>query len=183
MVKLIKFTDGSQTETMAFFLRQFIVNHRPGSCLREEQAAFCEPDHPGLFAFERGNRNGSNHRKSFGTHFLDRLGCPGVAFCVGLHQLGNRTGDKDHPEGCLGGGEAMRVKLSPEWVLTTDHASSSYGRAVLVNEDNGNVYGPADFVSCYPESGFMMARYFVEKMALKLKLTEKQAQLVASFIK
>jgi hypothetical protein len=76
----------------------------------------------------------------------------------------------------------MRVKLSPEWVLTTDHSASSYGRPVLVNEANGNVYGPGDLVSCYPESGFMMARYFVEKMALKIKLTEKQAQLVAHFI-
>jgi hypothetical protein len=77
----------------------------------------------------------------------------------------------------------MRVKLSPEWVLTTDHSASSYGRPILVNEDDETAYGPADFVACYPASGFMMARYFVEKLALKIKLTEKQAQLVARFIR
>jgi hypothetical protein len=74
----------------------------------------------------------------------------------------------------------MRVKLSGYWALTTDHSQSSYGRPVLVHEGNDNIYGPGDLVGC--KDGFMLARAFVEQKALGLRLTEKQAQLIAKFV-
>lgn len=49
----------------------------------------------------------------------------------------------------LRGGETMQTRLSglgPSWVLTTEHAASSHGDPVLVDEHTGTAYGPGDIL-------------------------------------
>lgn len=41
----------------------------------------------------------------------------------------------------------MRVyRLQREWILTTEHSASSYGRHVLVHEPTGQAYGWGDYM-------------------------------------
>jgi hypothetical protein len=182
MVKIAKTTTAGRSPKMTIFYLKTLFPEVSGRALLSREAYCCGPLAAPRDFFWRCD-HAKNHN-SFGTGFLDRIGRHGPAFRVVVQRVGDRAGDKAYSTTRIMGkeGEAMRVKLAPGWALTTNHAASSYGRPVLLNEDNGNVYGPGDMVSCYPESGFMMAKHFVEEKALKLRLTEKQAQFIAKFL-
>lgn len=44
----------------------------------------------------------------------------------------------------------MQHILTPSYILTTEHAASSYGVPVLLHRQTGRVYGPADIAVFYP---------------------------------
>lgn len=71
----------------------------------------------------------------------------------------------------------MQIQLTPSWVLTTDHSSSSYGSAVLVNRHNDEqAYGPADVVK-FPlgSGGVQPAAFFVARYGARLEGEERDA--------
>ncbi len=72
--------------------------------------------------------------------------------------------------------------LAPSWELSTEHASSSYGRPVLVNRATGEAFGPGDILMAYPSYGYLPARLVVERLAKVANLDEDGRTLVARFV-
>jgi len=72
----------------------------------------------------------------------------------------------------------MRVPLLDNWSLTTDHASASYGRPVLVID--GTAYGPADTVELV--SHHMPAAEAVRRLTASASLDADERALVKAFI-
>jgi hypothetical protein len=72
----------------------------------------------------------------------------------------------------------MTCHLTPSYVLTTDHAASSYGKPVLVHLPTGIAYGSADLHEFYPSHGITTAAAFVSRMVktTKAKATVKAAE-------
>jgi hypothetical protein len=68
------------------------------------------------------------------------------------------------------------------WELTTDHAASSYGQAVLVNRGSGEAYGPDDVVKCYSSWPYQPARIAAERMMKRKKLTDEERSFVDRFV-
>lgn len=75
----------------------------------------------------------------------------------------------------------IRIRLTPTWELSTDHATSSYGQPVMINRTTGEGYGPADIVQPYPSYGLMPACAAVARMVKAKKLSADEAALVARF--
>jgi hypothetical protein len=55
--------------------------------------------------------------------------------------------------------------LSPSWVLTMNHAASSYGAPVLVNRDTGEAFGAGDVLGAYPGWSGLPAGTVVTRLA------------------
>jgi hypothetical protein len=76
----------------------------------------------------------------------------------------------------------MQIILAPSWILTTDHAASSYDQPVLVNRGTGKAFGPGDIVRCYPSWGFQPAAQAVARFAKRKRLDAAGTALVARFV-
>jgi len=68
--------------------------------------------------------------------------------------------------------EADDITLAPSWILTTQHAASSYGLPVLVCRDTGEAYGPADIVRLGGD--IMPASMLVARLAKTLSLHDQR---------
>ena len=75
----------------------------------------------------------------------------------------------------------MTVTLSPPWSLSDTHATTSFGRPVLVNRETGEAYGPMDVVQLYPSNEPMLAKTAVMYLARTLRLTAGERQAVVWF--
>jgi hypothetical protein len=49
----------------------------------------------------------------------------------------------------------MKLHLTPSWTLSDEHATSSYGKPVLVDRETGEAYGPGDIVQILPGGGYI----------------------------
>jgi hypothetical protein len=79
-------------------------------------------------------------------------------------------------------GDTMHVQLSPSWMLTTEHAASSYGIPVLVGPGRpGDAYGPGDILEAYPCFGLLPGRLVVQRLARTVELDDKGRDLVRAF--
>ena len=76
----------------------------------------------------------------------------------------------------------MKVILSPEWELSTEHAASSYSQPILVHRSTGRTFGPRDLVVLYPGHGPAAAAEGVRRLAKTAKLDADGAALVAQFV-
>jgi hypothetical protein len=76
----------------------------------------------------------------------------------------------------------MEITLAPSWILTTDHAASSYGQPVLVKRSTKEAFGPGDIVQVYPSWGFQPAGQAVARFAKQAQLDAHGAALVARFV-
>ena len=76
----------------------------------------------------------------------------------------------------------MQITLAPSWILTTDHAASSYGQPVLVHRSTGEAYGPGDILVPYPSWGYMPAGAAVARFAKRKHLDADGAALVEKFV-
>lgn len=76
----------------------------------------------------------------------------------------------------------MEIQLAPSWVLTTNHAASSYGQPVLVKLATNEAYGPTDIVKAYESWGFAPAREVVRRLAEMITLTTNERMEVVKFI-
>jgi hypothetical protein len=68
----------------------------------------------------------------------------------------------------------MQHILTPSYILTNEHAASSYGVPVLLHRQTGHVYGPADIAVFYPSHGYDSAADFTLR-ALKTNPAAKEA--------
>ena len=75
----------------------------------------------------------------------------------------------------------MEAILAPSWILTTDHAASSYGQPVLVYRSTGEAYGPGDILKPYPSFDLAPAAYAVRRLAKTANLDEAGRELVNKF--
>ena len=75
----------------------------------------------------------------------------------------------------------MKVTLTPSWILTTEHASSSYGQPVLVNRGSQEAFGPGDIVKPYPSWGYMLAADAVKRM-VKTARSAKARKAAEAFV-
>jgi hypothetical protein len=66
----------------------------------------------------------------------------------------------------------MRFEVEPDFVLTTDHAASSYGQPVLVDGE-GRAHGPGDWP----------AGLIVRKWASRPERTWEEFQAARSFLR
>jgi len=76
----------------------------------------------------------------------------------------------------------MKASLSLSWELTTEHAASSCGQAVLVNLTTGEAFGPGDPVQPYPGRGYMRATLAVCRLAQAAELDTAEQALIARFV-
>jgi hypothetical protein len=77
----------------------------------------------------------------------------------------------------------MKVTLSPNWDLTTEHPEASSGRPVLVNRATGDAFGPGDPVQIYElEAGYMPAHVAVRSLAKAAELNTAERALVKRFV-
>lgn len=77
----------------------------------------------------------------------------------------------------------MKVTLTPSFMLSNEHASSSYGQGVLVRRDSGEAFGPADVLQPYPSWPWMTGAQAVERMlrTKAKKFTEAERAFVRAF--
>jgi hypothetical protein len=76
----------------------------------------------------------------------------------------------------------MRATLSPRWELTTEHAASRNGQAVLVDRAPGEAFGPADLGRLHEGKGTIPAALAVRRLALTAELDTAEWALVARFV-
>ena len=76
----------------------------------------------------------------------------------------------------------MKARLSPSWLITTEHAQSHEGLGVLVNRQTGKAYGSDDTLSEYASFGPQAATKVVERLAKGARLDEKEREFVARFL-
>ena len=81
-----------------------------------------------------------------------------------------------------GGNDMEELNLGPSWVLTLNHAASSYGQPVLVNRTTGEAFGPGDIVEAYPSWGYLPGQAVVERFAKTKNFTEKEMDFVGRFL-
>ena len=75
----------------------------------------------------------------------------------------------------------MEIVLKPSWILTTNHAASSYGQPVLVNRGSGEAYGKGDIVKPYPSWDYTPARDAVLRMMKTAVLSEDEKEICRRF--
>ena len=75
----------------------------------------------------------------------------------------------------------MNATLAPSFVLTTEHAASSYGQPVLVHRQTGTAYGPGDVLEAYPSFGLLPAKQVVARLAKGASLDAEGQAAVAQF--
>jgi hypothetical protein len=75
----------------------------------------------------------------------------------------------------------MIVTLSGTWILSTEHAASSYGQPVLVHRPSCDAFGPADIVEAAPSYGLLPARDAVARLAKTATIGADGRALVARF--
>ena len=75
----------------------------------------------------------------------------------------------------------MEIVLKPSWILTTEHAVSSYGQPVLVNRGSGEAYGKGDVVKPYPSWGYTLVSGAVKRMMKTANLSEDEFEICARF--
>jgi len=68
------------------------------------------------------------------------------------------------------------------YVLTTDHAASSYGQPVLVERTTCKAYGVKDIFQPYPSWGYVPAWQVVERLSQAKQLSEDELALVDRFL-
>jgi hypothetical protein len=76
----------------------------------------------------------------------------------------------------------MEITLAPSWVLTTEHAASSYGQPVLVHRGTGEAYAPWDVLQPYPSWAWSTAAVAVARFAKRKQLDADGLALVARFV-
>lgn len=77
----------------------------------------------------------------------------------------------------------MQVQLTPSWLLTDEHSSSSYGQPVLVNKHSPDkTFGPGDFVRCYPNWPFQPAGIAVARLGTLGNRTTAEIAFIGKFI-
>jgi hypothetical protein len=76
----------------------------------------------------------------------------------------------------------MTARLSPSWLITTEHAQCHDDLGVLVNRQTGKAYGPGDSLSEYASFGPQPATKVAERLAKGARLDEKEREFVARFI-
>ena len=74
------------------------------------------------------------------------------------------------------------IALAPSWILSCDHAASSYGVPVLTNVGTGEAFGPGDTVEACPSWGMTTARDAVRRMAERKALDAEALALVTRFV-
>jgi hypothetical protein len=74
----------------------------------------------------------------------------------------------------------MNMMIGSRWMLTTEHAASSYGQPVLVDKGTGRSYGPEDIILVGP---FPLRARVVVALALKnpSKATPEEAEFLRRF--
>jgi hypothetical protein len=77
--------------------------------------------------------------------------------------------------------EKMTIKLTPSYVLTTEHKKSVFGLPVLANLRTGEAYMPSEVLEAYPSWGKMQARDVVRLMVKGKTFTEKERHFVQRF--
>ena len=75
----------------------------------------------------------------------------------------------------------MEIVLKPSWILTTNHAASSYGQPVLVNRGTGEAYGTGDIVKPYPSWDYTPAFHAVRRMMKTAVLSEEEKEICRRF--
>ncbi len=77
--------------------------------------------------------------------------------------------------------ERISVKLTPSFVLTTEHERSFFGLPVLVNLRTGEAYMPTEVLQAYPTWGKMQARDVVRLMIKGKTFNDKEQHFVERF--
>ena len=77
--------------------------------------------------------------------------------------------------------ESTTVRLTPGYVLTTDHKRSFFGLPVLVNMRTSEAYMPSEVLEAYPRWGKMQARDVVKMMAKGKTFTDKERHYIERF--
>jgi hypothetical protein len=75
----------------------------------------------------------------------------------------------------------MVVKLTPSYVLTTEHSKSLLNMPVLVNLRTKEAYNPAEMLEAYPSWGKMQARDVVKRMADWEKFSDQERFFIERF--
>jgi hypothetical protein len=75
-----------------------------------------------------------------------------------------------------------KVQLTPSFELTTEHSASSYGQPVLVHLATGYVFGPSDFVRCYPNWPIQPAAEAVKRLGNLGARSDEERALIQRFI-
>jgi hypothetical protein len=75
----------------------------------------------------------------------------------------------------------MTVKLTPSFVLTTEHKKSVFGLPVLVNLRTGEAYMPSEVLEAYPSWGKMQARDVLRVMVKGKTFTDKERLFMERF--
>lgn len=76
----------------------------------------------------------------------------------------------------------MNYRLAPSWVLTTEHAASSYGWPVLVHVATDEPFGPREVVRLYPSFGWLPAYQAVARITAHRALEGEAQELVDRFV-
>ena len=79
----------------------------------------------------------------------------------------------------------MQVELTPSYILTTNHAASSYNQPVLVDRGTDEAYGPADFFEPYVSWGLKPAALHVARVYKwkQRQLSKDECTFVECFLK
>ena len=74
-----------------------------------------------------------------------------------------------------------RLRLSDQWILTTEHPASSHGEPMLVYSQDGVAYKWGDIVSRTPNDGYLSATDLVDNLLWGPGLSETELELVRRF--
>ena len=75
----------------------------------------------------------------------------------------------------------MKVKLTPNYVLTDEHSRSRLHMPVLVSMRTNEVYNPSDLLEAYPGWGKLQARDVVKRMANGKTFTDQEKFCIERF--
>ena len=77
----------------------------------------------------------------------------------------------------------MKILLTSRYMLTDDHAASSYGQAVLVNRVTGEFYGPGDIIKAYPSWEYELVADVVRRFTEVWMFSPDELRVIEGFIR